>query len=540
MELTIGLAFAAGLISFISPCVLPLVPAYITYMGGRMTRTVAATAGGGTVTSNNALLRINTGLHSLFFVLGFSLVFVGIGLLSTAFISQIQGREISTLTTIIGRAGGIVIIAFGIHFMDGISSAFNQLRKHPQRLNILFSLGFALIGATLIFWAFDRTPSIFDTNTNIFNRLLISLPIFTAFIMWLLLGGAFTAPRAFWLGTFTLIERALYADTRQQLQPKQGNGFGSSVLMGIVFAAGWTPCIGPIYGAILTLAANGGSVSQAGSMLLAYSLGLGIPFIMTALLLDSAQGTLRRLNRHMRTIKLVSGSFLVLIGLLVASGQLQRISALGAQGEFAIVSFRMEECFTHAVTGDVPWGQVIPCMQGNYSLEGLYSGGSASLPTLESATQPLVASAPTTTETSVSVGSLAPDFSTFTPTGEAVNLSDYRGQVVLLNFWATWCGPCRIEMPEFQAAYNEHGTEGFVVVAVNNQETAQQVRDYAEQFKLTFPILMDGQGDIQQQYGILQYPSTFIIGRDGTILSRHFGAINRNQISTLIAEALAS
>ncbi|MEO0562141.1 MAG: cytochrome c biogenesis protein CcdA, partial [Chloroflexota bacterium] len=119
MELSIGLAFAAGFISFISPCVLPLVPAYITYMGGRVTNTVAAQTGKGTYQMNSsAITRVSTGLHSLFFVLGFSAVFVGIGLLSTAFIAQVGGSNISAVTQIIGRAGGIIIIVFGLHFMD--------------------------------------------------------------------------------------------------------------------------------------------------------------------------------------------------------------------------------------------------------------------------------------------------------------------------------------------------------------------------------------------------------------------------------------
>jgi cytochrome c-type biogenesis protein len=129
MEITLGLAFAAGFISFISPCVLPLVPAYISYMGGRVTNTVAAqaAAGGGTV-GTSMFTRMSTGIHSLFFVFGFSLVFVGIGLLSTSFIQVVGGSNINTATAIIGRAGGIVIIVFGLHFMGALSWVFNQLR----------------------------------------------------------------------------------------------------------------------------------------------------------------------------------------------------------------------------------------------------------------------------------------------------------------------------------------------------------------------------------------------------------------------------
>src|SRR4029079_17951353 len=113
---TFGLAFLVGIISFLSPCVLPLVPAYIGYMGGRLTNRVATQV---TVNTNgqatlqpNARTRFDIVLHGIFFVLGFTFVFVTIGLLSTAFVQQIGGRNINLVTGIIGRLGGLLIIFF--------------------------------------------------------------------------------------------------------------------------------------------------------------------------------------------------------------------------------------------------------------------------------------------------------------------------------------------------------------------------------------------------------------------------------------------
>lgn len=555
MEVTFTLAFAAGFISFISPCVLPLVPAYITYMGGRVTNTVAAQAavGGGTITQNNALTRISTGLHSIFFVLGFSLIFVGIGLLSTAFIRQVGGSNVAAITNIIGRAGGIVIIVFGLHFMDALSKIFAWVRQRKDGINILTTLLLLIAGGAIIFWAFDRPASAFATDTTIFYRTIVSLPVFTAFAMWLILGGAFNKPQAFWLNTINAIEGALYADTRQQMQATGNTGFGSSFLMGLVFAAGWTPCIGPIYGAILTLAANGGSIAQAGGMLTAYSLGLGIPFIATALMLDGAQGVLRNLNRHMRTVKLVSGIFLIAVGVLIASGQLQRLSAVGSSGSLGEISFRMEECFTHAVTGDVPWGQVIACTNGNYTI-GAESESEIPAAGTNTETQTIAVGSFTSDDDAGSaeesvqqdipvgtnVGELAPDFETFTDSGEAIALSDLRGQIVLVNFWATWCGPCRIEMPEFQHAFDEHSADGFTILAVNNRESASQVQDFRADLDLTFPMAMDLQGSIQDLYGIVNYPSTILVDADGVIIARHLGSINAEQINEMLTDALES
>lgn len=550
IEPTIGLAFAAGFISFISPCVLPLVPAYITYMGGRVTNTVTAQAGAGGGQFNSspgALVRLNTGLHSVFFVLGFSAVFVGIGLLSTAFVRQVGGSNVSAITQIIGRAGGIIIIVFGLHFMDRLSWLFNQVRARKDAINVVSSALVALVGSALIFWAFDRPPSAFATDTNLFSRLIVSLPVFTAFIVWLGLGGAFTKPRQFWLQTMDQIEFSLYADTRKNMgnTTTGGDGFGSSALMGVVFAAGWTPCIGPIYGAILTLAANGGSVTTAGTMLGAYSLGLGIPFIVTALALDGVQGWLRSLNRHMGTIKLVSGGFLIVIGVLVASGQLQRLSTLGGQGQLGEISFRMEECFTAAVAGEVAWGQVAACVNGDHALTapdgaaGDVPDGFVAAPvTIEGA----AAGAPgsTTTNTGMvgtNVGEIAPDFTTTTPDGEEISLVDYRGDVVLLNFWATWCGPCRVEMPEFQDAFVAHQDDGFTILAVNFQENADQITPFVEELGLTFPVALDLRGDINTQYNVLSYPSTYLIGRDGEILDRHFGPLTADAITEMIGSA---
>lgn len=555
-EISIGLAFAAGFISFISPCVLPLVPAYIGYMGGRMTNMVAAQAGGGT-TGGGTLSRINTGLHSLFFVMGFTLVFVSIGLLSTAFIQQVGGQNLTTVTNLIGRVGGVIIIFFGLHFMDGLTPIFNWVRKRKGGINILASIGMLLAGAVLIFWAFDIPPSPFAENPALINRMILALPVFTAYAMWLLLGGAFTKPREFWLGVMSGIERVLYADTRREMSSDGRGGLLGSGMMGVVFAAGWTPCIGPIYGAILTLAANGGDISTAGVMLTAYSLGLGIPFIMTALLLDSAQGFLRGLQKHMRTIKTVSGVFLIIIGLMIASNRLQRLSALATQGELGAFSFRLEECFTGAVAGDVAWGSVVGCTRGDEGAmaqltlvdlpetagvvpEIAAGDATGSLQSIEEAAETNDNTVPSDVEVGLLIGNMAPDFQTFTDTGEEISLSDLRGQTVLLNFWATWCGPCRIEMPEFQEAFEEHNDDGFTILAVNNREGAAQVLDFREELDLTFPMAMDLQGQIQDQFGVQSYPSTYLIDANGIIQQRHFGALTRDQISELIDDAVAS
>ncbi len=352
-DITVGLAFIAGLVSFVSPCVLPLVPAYVGYMGGQMTVTVAVGASRSGTTSRPG--RFTVLLHGLFFVLGFTAVFVTFGLLTTAGSFALRGSVVE-VQTILARLGGLIIILFGLHVMGVLPRFIAWVLGRRAVLNSGAGLAVTLVAqlalAVILAWALV-TPVVMAIGVG-------------AYLLWLLWGGAFTKPGDFWDRVLSRLQTALYADTRQQLQPHSDRGYIGSALMGIVFSAGWTPCIGPVYGAVLTMAANGGSLSQAGTLLTAYSLGLGVPFLLTALALDRMQGVLRRLQRHMRTIELVSGVFLIAIGLLVMSGQLTTLSQLGATGDF---SYNLEYCATELFQGRIALGDLGPCLEQGPAFE---------------------------------------------------------------------------------------------------------------------------------------------------------------------------
>ncbi len=117
----------------------------------------------------------------------------------------------------------------------------------------------------------------------------------------------------------------------------------------------------------------------------------------------------------------------------------------------------------------------------------------------------------------------APGFTTVDANGNAVTLEDYGGKVVLLNFWATWCPPCRLEMPDMERLYQEFRGQGLEVVAVNFMETAAQVNAFAEEQKLTYPMLMDPRSEIAGQYGVMRLPETVLIGREGEVLGKSIG-----------------
>ncbi len=645
-NVSFGLALVAGFLSFISPCVLPLVPAYIGYMGGRLTHNVARQTSAGGTSAVGVTVRLQMLLHGIAFVLGFTLIFVLIGFLTTA-LASIAGQFVSTFTESIGRIGGLVIIFFGLQFMGLLPRFFRWLRaKSNAGLldNVLLSIVFALLASAVIYWGFVE-------------QIVIALPLVGALVLAMFVNGAFAQPAVFWNRILDRLDLMIYSDTRGDVAGSSREGLLGSAFMGMVFSAGWTPCIGPLLGTILTVAAatgaTTGDIIQGMLLLTAYSIGLGIPFVITALLMNSAQGILRRLQRHMRKIELFSGTLLILIGLLVASGQLQSLSQTFSQGDFADFTFRVEECGVGYFEGRVGFSHVGACLSGtlspvavNQSASGvftddisrleylfhadeatvidvevrglgnevpdftvtLYSPADESIATSDKAnslmaddmfypltqvaleqdglyrlvlekgspgahgrfrvkareSQPLampgddgasddeggaLGSITALAENALSSltdiagelgpavglaeGNLAPDFTITTVDGQELALSDLRDKVVLLNFWGTWCGPCRREMPEFQKAYEEWEEEGFLILAIAYNDTETAIRDFRDEFGLTFPLALDDSGEINDSYAVQTRPSTYIIGRDGLVRTKHFGIMTEPQLREL-------
>lgn len=134
------------------------------------------------------------------------------------------------------------------------------------------------------------------------------------------------------------------------------------------------------------------------------------------------------------------------------------------------------------------------------------------------------------------VGEPAPDFELARLDGQAASLSDYAGQVVLVNFWATWCPSCLSEMPAYEQVYQAHQPE-LVVLAINSQESLADVQQYAAGLGLSFPVLLDTQGLVtQRQYQVTGLPASFIIDRHGKIYYRHLGPLSAQTLTTKLAE----
>ncbi|MBL8134855.1 MAG: TlpA family protein disulfide reductase [Anaerolineae bacterium] len=132
-----------------------------------------------------------------------------------------------------------------------------------------------------------------------------------------------------------------------------------------------------------------------------------------------------------------------------------------------------------------------------------------------------------------------PDFVGRMLNGETVQLSDYRGQVVLVNFWATWCPPCRAEMPSIQEAYQRYHEDGFTVLAINNSEPVAQIVPFVDALSLDFPVVLDLDARLQKDFGITGYPTSLFVGPDGSVYATHTGMLSDVQLERYIQQGLS-
>ena len=383
-NITIGIAFIAGILSFLSPCVLPLVPGYISLMSGVSIDRLKE--GGSGVNARRAViinsLAFNAGLSVIFLALGTTAGLVGASIISNPWVRGI---------------GGVIIILFGLQ----------------------------LIGLLKI--------------------------------------------------------STLYKDTRFFSNEKPRGAVGSFTL-GIAFAAGWTPCIGPILGGIIGLAAASGGWRSGLVLSAFYSAGLAIPFLVTGLGINQFLAFYGKFRRHLHKVEVVSGVVLIVVGLLVMTGQ----STL-------LTSSKLAAWLPNAEA----WIKVAPAT-------------------------PTTSGAPTATNFEP-----APDVQFQTLGGQEFRLGQLHGNVVLLNFWATWCIPCREEIPVLNAMQHELEGRGLKIVGASLEDDAAGVESYQREVrKFEYQVLVGGD-DAKAKFGGTPLPTTYLIDRDGRIRQKIIGARDR-------------
>ena len=139
----------------------------------------------------------------------------------------------------------------------------------------------------------------------------------------------------------------------------------------------------------------------------------------------------------------------------------------------------------------------------------------------------------------ISTGNQARDFALKSLDGSKVTLSEFQGDVALINFWASWCSPCRAEIPDFEGAYQAHKDEGFVILGLNEQEAPQVIGPFIEELGMTYPVLLDEQGQVMREYRVLGLPTSLLVDRNGVIQVRHTGTLAAAQLESHLTKLLS-
>lgn len=410
------IVFIEGVLSFFSPCVLPLVPMYIAYLSGNAKQVLP----NGEVIYN----RTKTFLYTFYFILGicFSFFLLGISF-------SVVGRFFNKYSLIFTKIGGIIIILMGL-FQLGILN-FKFLKKE-MKLNL------------------------------------------------------------------TLIEKGINPII--------------AFLMGFTFSFAWTPCVGPALSSVLILASGSQSVILGNILVLVYSLGFVIPFLILGLFTSQMLNFLRKNQKIIKYTIKISGILLILIGIMTFNGSVARMSEMINKISSGVGYNKKDSEHTQenkTYNKDIePKNEKELIDSFDFQLEDQY--------------------------------------------GNMHTLSEYKGKVVFLNFWATWCEPCKTEMPHIEEIFNEYGEnkEDVIILGVANPRTKanpnnldsskDEILDFLNQNNYKFPVLFDETGEIFREYYINSIPTTFMITKSGKIYGYVPGMLNKDNMNKMISETLES
>lgn len=436
--------FFQGLLSFFSPCVLPIVPLYISYFSGGA-KTVDAD---GTIRYPRGRVLVNT----MFFVLGISATFFLLGFGFTAL-----GQFFSDNRIWFARISGIIMILFGLYQLGvfGRSGKLDQEHRLPLRLDRL---------------AMGPLPAL---------------------------------------------------------------------LLGFTFSFAWTPCVGPVLGSVLLMAGSSGAAAKAFLLIGVYTLGFVLPFLAVGLFTGAVLDFFKKHNNVVRYTVKIGALLLIFMGVMTLTGFMNGLtgylSDFGTGGPSGAAGTEVAE--TASGEPDPSGGESLPDAADGSEEEEAAAGGtdSGASQTGESETG---AADPDAVP--------APDFTLIDQFGNQHTLSDYQGKTVFLNFWATWCSPCRSEMPEIQQLYEDYGNnEGDLIVLgvaapnVGREGSEEEIAAFLEENGYTFPVVMDYFGAFSNQYGIRAYPTTFMIDADGNVFGYVESALTKAMMESIVEQTMA-
>ena len=429
--------FFQGLLSFFSPCVLPLIPLYLGYLAG------GASAEDLTDRQRRRLTLRNT----LFFILGISFAFFVLGLGFTQL-----GRFFTGNRALAARIGGILVVLLGLVQLGFLESRFMQRE-----------------------WRLPFDPKKWGTS-----------PL-------------------------------------------------AALVLGFTFSFAWTPCVGPALTSVLLMAASAATRGLGFVLIGVYTLGFVLPFLAVGLFTSQVLAFFKRHTGWLKWTARAGGVLLILMGVMMFTGWMNGFTAYlsGVSG-----------------TGGQSTASVSQSASQPESEPAAVPGSESQSSESESeSSQSAASSAPESGSASASELPPAPDFTLVDQNGQEHTLSDYKGKVVFLNFWATWCGPCQREMPEIQQLYEDWGenTGEVVVLGVANPMdpdrpgnadslTTGEIGDWLEEKGYTYPTVMDETGEIFAQYGISAFPTTFMIDADGNVFGYITGSLTRDIMDSIIEQ----
>lgn len=425
--------FLQGLLSFFSPCVLPLIPLYISYLSGGAKTTEAD----GTIHYKQRKVMLNT----LFFVIGISFAFFLLGFGFTAL-----GKFFHNYQTWITRIGGIIIILFGLN-QFGLFGNISSGKEHR----------------------FHFSPSSLAMNP------------FTALVL------------------------------------------------GFTFSFAWTPCVGPALASVLIMAASAGSSAKGFLLIAVYTAGFVLPFMAVGLFTGTLLDFFKKHNKVVKYTVKIGGVLMILIGVMMFTGWMNTFSSyLSGAGNTGISSEQAAQ------------PEDAESSNSEISDSGEAENNSNNADGAENTDNNANDSENTNSNVTP-----APDFTLVDQFGNTHTLSDYKGKTIFLNFWATWCPPCRAEMPEIQEIYEDYGNneEDVIILGIaspnyGREGSAEEIAAFLAENEYTYPVVMDEGGLSAYTYGVSAYPTTFMIDAEGNVFGYVSGQITKDIMNSIITQTI--